>query len=163
VTYASRETSGQADLTNVVKPVYHVAWFGSRLGMTVRSPLVRVRRATPTEGADGQDLEATLSGPHGTVAVTIRPVHSTMPSGTTLSVELNADRLGSTLDAVVTAEAETVNVRCRRDGADLPPHSFLAPRRTDVNLLAEAIEAGYRDPVAAGTIRFAAALAGGAP
>jgi glucose-6-phosphate dehydrogenase assembly protein OpcA len=154
VTYASHDSSGRADLTNVVKPVYHVAWFGSRLGMAVRAPLDRRRRA---------DLEATLSGSHGMVAVTIRPVHSTMPSGTTLSVELNADRLGSTLDAVVTAEAETVNVSCRRDGAELPTRSFLAPRRTDVNLLAEAIEAGHRDPVAAGTIRFAAALAGDTP
>jgi hypothetical protein len=163
VTYASHDTAGRADLTNVVKPVYHVAWFGSRLGMTVRSPLVQGNHAAPPDGAAGRGLEAVLSGPHGTVAVAIRPVLSAMPSGTTLSVGLTADRRGSTLDAVVTAEAETVTVRCRRDGTELPPWSFLAPRRIDVDLLAEAIEAGTRDTVATGTIRFAAALAGDAP
>ena len=38
---------------------------------------------------------------------------------------------------------------------------FNAPRRTDVDLLAEAIEAGGRDPVAIGTLSLAAQLAGG--
>jgi len=160
VTYASPDGSGRVDLTNVVKPVYHVAWFGSRLGLTVRSPLVLGRSASAAVSEGARDLGATLAGPHGAVAVTIRPVHSTVPSGTTLSVELGADRRGSTFDAVVTAEAETVNVACRRDGADMPPWSFLAPRRADVDLLAEAIEAGGRDTVASGAIRFAAALSG---
>jgi glucose-6-phosphate dehydrogenase assembly protein OpcA len=163
VTYAIRDASGRPDQTNVVKPVYHVAWFASRLGMMVRSPLARGPRPAATDGGDGRDLEATLTGPHGAVAVTIRPVESSMPSGTTLSVELGAERRGSTLDAVVTAEAETVDVRCRRDGAELPPRSFLAPRRTDVDLLAEAIEAGGRDALTVETIRFAAALAGDTP
>jgi hypothetical protein len=38
---------------------------------------------------------------------------------------------------------------------------FNAPRRTDVDLLAEAIEGGGRDPVAVGATRLAADLAGG--
>jgi hypothetical protein len=39
---------------------------------------------------------------------------------------------------------------------------FLAARRGDVDLLAEAIEAGRRDDIANGTLRAAAELAGGA-
>jgi glucose-6-phosphate dehydrogenase assembly protein OpcA len=162
VTYASHDTSGRADPTNVVKPVYHVAWFGSRLGMTVRAPL----RDQPgvAHGAErGRHLEAILAGPHGPVAVTIRPIESSMPSGTTLSVELNADRRGSILDVIVTAEAETVLVSCRHDGTTLPRQSFLAPRRTDADLLSEAIEAVGRNTLVAETIGFAAALAGDAP
>jgi hypothetical protein len=38
---------------------------------------------------------------------------------------------------------------------------FRAARRTDTDLLAEAIESGQRDPVAIGTLRAAAALAEG--
>ena len=62
--------------------------------------------------------------------------------------------------ADVTAEAETVHVRVWQDGVEAWDRRFRAPRRTDVDLLAEAIEAGRRDPVAVGALRSAAALVG---
>ena len=90
----------------------------------------------------------------------LRPVLSPMPAGTTLRVELLADRRGSELRADVTAEAETVQVRVWQDGVQALERHFRAPRRTEVDLLDEAIEMGGRDPVATGALRSAAALAG---
>ncbi len=97
------------------------------------------------------------------VAVVCRPVVSAMPSGTTLRVELLAERRGSELRVDVTAEAETVGVRAWQDGVELLDRRFLAARRTDVDLLAEAIEAPGRDPVSDGAILTAARIAGSAP
>jgi len=91
----------------------------------------------------------------------IRPIASPMPSGTTLRVELLAERRGSELRADVTAEAETVRVRVWEDGVELLERLFRSARRTEVDLLAEAIEAPGADPVAAGAIRMAAAMVGG--
>ena len=48
----------------------------------------------------------------------VRPVLSPMPAGTTLRVELLAERRGSELRADVTAEAETVHVRVWQDGVE---------------------------------------------
>ena len=90
----------------------------------------------------------------------MRPVVSTMPGGTTLRVELLAERRGAELRAEVTAEAETVRVRVWEDGVETLDRTFLAPRRTDVDLLADAIESSGRDPVASGSLAMAAALAG---
>jgi hypothetical protein len=87
---------------------------------------------------------------------------SEMPPGTTLRVELLADWRGSELRADVTAEQEAVHVRVWQDGVHALERGFNAPRRTDVDLLAEVIEAGGRDPFAAGTLELAAELAGGA-
>lgn len=153
VTYGTRDPSAAPGATNIVKPVYHVAWLASRLGMTVVRPLALK--------AAGHVHAAVLAGPHGEVKVTIGPVASPLPSGTTLRVELLCERRGSELRAAITAEAATVEVRAWVDGLAALERSFLAPRRTDVDLLEEAIEAGSRDPIAAPTIRFAADLAGG--
>jgi hypothetical protein len=83
---------------------------------------------------------------------------SSTPPGTTLRVELLAERRGSELRADVTAEAETVHVRVWLDGVEALDRSFRAPRRTEVELLAEAIESGGRDPVAVGALRSAARI-----
>jgi hypothetical protein len=85
-----------------------------------------------------------------------------MPPGTTLRVELLADWRGSEFRADVTAEQEAVHARIWQDGVHALERGFNAPRRTDVDLLAEAIEASGRDPVAVGATEMAAALAGGA-
>ena len=53
----------------------------------------------------------------------------------------------------MTAEAETVHVRVWQDGVEALDRHFRAPRRGEVDLLAEAIEAGRRDPVAVGALR----------
>ena len=90
----------------------------------------------------------------------MRPVLSGMPSGTTLRVELLAERRGSELRVDVSAEAETVGVRAWQDGVELLDRRFTAARRTEVDLLAEVIEAPGRDPVSDGSIQMAANLVG---
>jgi hypothetical protein len=85
-----------------------------------------------------------------------------MPAGTTLRVELLAERRGSELRADVTAEAEAVHVRVWQDGVEVLERRFLAARRGEVDLLAEAIETGRREDVATWSLRAAAQLAGGA-
>lgn len=172
VTYGTHDETETPGSTNLVKPVYHVGWLASRLGLSVVRPLApaaaRGHRATsstrghgpssarPTVGAG---LAATLSDGRSEVAVVVRPIRSSMPSGTTLRVELLADRRGSELRTDVTAEAETVHVRVWQDGVEVVDRRFRAARRTDVDLLAEVIESGRRDPVAVGSLRAAAALA----
>ncbi len=172
VTYSTHDETGAPGSTNIVKPIYHVAWLASRLGLNVAKPLAAVAerssghaRSKPAPGTRpvvGRGMAATLSDGRGEVAVVIRPVVSTMPAGTTLRVELLAERRGSELRADVTAEAETVHVRVWQDGVEAYERRFLAARRGEVDLLAEAIEAGRREDIATGSLRAAAALTGGA-
>jgi glucose-6-phosphate dehydrogenase assembly protein OpcA len=171
VTYATHDETGAADTTNLVKPVYHVGWLASRLGLSVVKPLAPVLGHAPSvshkpvargpnaKPVVGRGLAASLSDGRSEVAVVVRPVVSPMPAGTTLRVELLAERRGSELRADVTAEAETVHVRVWQDGVEALDRAFLAPRRTEVDLLAEAIESSGRDPVAHGALRSAAAIA----
>jgi hypothetical protein len=172
VTYASTDETGAPGTTNVVKPLYHVAWLAARLGLKVASPLAPVEpkgktgaspRLRPGERPPlhrGLGARLGMRGGSHEVGVVIRPVASPMPPGTTLRVELLAERRGSELRADVTAEAENVKVHAWQDGVEAMDRTFKAPRRTDVDLLAEALEAGGRDPVTVDTIRMAAALAG---
>lgn len=163
VTYASHDLAAPPGLTNVVKPIYHVAWIASRLGMTVRQPLAprpirRTTRSAGFRGAAGWVHSALLEGPQGGVRVSLGPAESALPGGTTLLVELLAERRGSELRATVTGDADSVTVRAWLDGLRVLERDFLAPRRTDVDLLEEAIELGVRDRIATATIRFAATL-----
>src|SRR4051812_17411933 len=48
VTYATHDESGAAGSTNLVKPIYHVGWLASRLGLSVVRPL-----AEPATGRGG--------------------------------------------------------------------------------------------------------------
>ena len=166
VTYGTHDETGAPGTTNVVKPLYHVAWLASRLGLRVVSPLAPVEskpvgRPRPGEKVPlHRGLSARLR--HGTneVAVVMRPVASTMPAGTTLRVELLAERRGSEVRTDVTAEADNVHVHAWQDGVQVIDRTFKAPRRGDVDLLGEALETGGRDPLAVGTIRKAAELIG---
>src|SRR6185436_20998049 len=79
----------------------------------------------------GRGLAATLGDGRTEIGVVIRPVTSPLPAGTTLRVELLAERRGSELRADVTAEAETVHVRVWQDGVACLDRSFRAARRTD--------------------------------
>jgi glucose-6-phosphate dehydrogenase assembly protein OpcA len=171
VTYATHDESGAAGSTNLVKPIYHVGWLASRLGLKVVKTLTAVAgparpasggrvRAGTVKPAVGRGLAATLTDGRAEVAVVIRPVVSTVPAGTTLRVELLAERRGSELRADVTAEAETVHARVWQDGVEVLDRHFRAPRRGEADLLAEAIESGRRDPVSVGALRAAAELIG---
>ena len=171
VTYATRGGAGAEVETNLVKPIYHVAWLASGLELRVAEPLSRVERPAsasrgtavrPGAPADPErGLRALLARQRGPdIEVVIRPVISGVPGGTTLRVELLAERRGSELRAEVTAEAESVHVRVWEDGVEALDRIFHAVRRTDADLLTEAIEAGGRDPVAEGTLAMAARLAG---
>ena len=167
VTYATRDETGAPGTTNVVKPLYHVAWLASRLGLKVVTPLTPVAakgpapRLRPGEKAPlHRGLAARLRDPRaGEVGVVIRPLASASPAGTTLRVEILAERRGSELRADVTAEAENVHVHAWLDGVEALDRTFKAPRRGDIDLLAEALEGPGRDLVAQGAIRMAAALA----
>lgn len=170
VTYGTHDESGAPGSTNIVKPIYHVAWLASRLGLSVVKPLAAVQekagasRSKPARGARpvvSRGMGAVLSDGRGEVSVVVRPVVSAMPAGTTLRVELLAERRGSELRADVTAEAEAVHVRVWQDGVEVLERRFLASRRGEVDLLAEAIEAGRREDIATGSLRAAAELAGG--
>lgn len=169
VTYGVRDEFG-AETTNIVKPLYHAAWIGSRLGMNVVRPLTPIAVDAPRRGAAGRGshvasaaggLRATLHHDRTDVAVVIRPVLSEMPAGTTLRVELLAEWRGSELRADVTAEQEAVHVRVWRDGVHALERGFNAPRRNEIDLLAEAIEVGGRDRVAVDALALAARLADG--
>jgi glucose-6-phosphate dehydrogenase assembly protein OpcA len=165
VTYGTHDPTGGPGSTNVIKPVYHVAWIAARLDMSVHKPLAPVATPRPARPLAGvkpplhRGLATTLHGLKSEVAVVVRPVESRMPAGTTLRVELLAERRGSELRADVTAEKETVHVRVWLDGVAALERSFLSARRTEVDLLAETIEGGA-DPIARDVIRVAARLAG---
>jgi glucose-6-phosphate dehydrogenase assembly protein OpcA len=171
VTYATHDESGAAGSTNLVKPIYHVGWLASRLDLKVVKTLAAVSpSARPPSGARprggivkpavSRGLAATLSDGRSDVAIVVRPVVSTVPAGTTLRVELLAERRGSELRTDVTAEAETVHVRVWQDGVEALDRHFRAPRRGDADLLAEAIETGGRDLISVEALRAAAALIG---
>lgn len=170
VTYATHDETGAPGTTNVIKPLYHVAWLASRLGMSVASPLApvepRSRATAPVRPRPGEHpplhrgLQAKLRAGSGEVAVVIRPLESRMPAGTTLRVEILAQRRGSELRADVTAEAENVHVHAWLDGVQAMDRTFRAPRRNDVDLLGEALEVGGRDQLAVDTTRMAARLVG---
>jgi glucose-6-phosphate dehydrogenase assembly protein OpcA len=183
VTYATHDPSGRPGATNVVKPAYHVAWLASRLGLGVERPLAPIERGparaaaaagrAPVAHGGGpggwraarpvsmhRGLGATLRSDGHVIGVVVRPILSEMPGGTTLRVELLAERRGSELRADVTAEAESVHVRVWQDGIEVLERTFRAARRSESDLLAEAIEANAPDPVALGALDAAAALVG---
>jgi glucose-6-phosphate dehydrogenase assembly protein OpcA len=149
VRYAASD--GAPGMANVVRPLYHVAWLASRLGMTVVEP---IRADTePWSGYDGL-----LRYGRRRVPVALRPVESTAPRGTTLIVQLHATRAHSQLWVEVTAYADGVVVQASLDGAELPERRFLAPRRREADLLAETIEAAGRDPISAEVLAMASRL-----
>jgi hypothetical protein len=171
VVYATHDETGDPESTNIVKPIYHVAWIGGRLGMHVQSHLAPVSRepgAAPAEPVPDPDPNA-LPGPahvpggfdatlrHGTTAVVVelRPRLSGMPEGTTLRVDIVARRRGSELRTAITAEAENVHCRVWLDGLPVVERRFNSARNVDVELLAEAIEITGDDRVERETIRTA--------
>lgn len=149
VRYAAPD--GAASTANVVRPLYHVAWLASRLAMAVEAPL----RAGP--GA-WSGYDAVLRDGRRRVPVTLRPIESNAPRGTTLAVELYARRGRSELVVEVTAYADGVVVHAALDDLRMPERRFLAPRRREGDLLAETIDTAGRDPITAEVLAMAAQL-----
>jgi len=162
VRYGAHPGSGPGG-TNLIKPLYHVAWLASRLGLTVAAPLQSAAPETGMRTPDediGTPMVGQLRAGRRRIAVAVVPTKSSTPAGTTLTVELAARRRGETLEVIVSAEEEAVMVRTRLDGREFPVRRFMAPRRTEVELLAETIESVGRDRVAVAALRAAAELAG---
>lgn len=170
VTYGTHDPTGAPGSTNVVKPLYHASWLASRLGLHVEAPMQPVDgRAIGSGSGRGRrpgerpplhrGLRGRLKGHSGAVTVIIRPVASPLPPGTTLRVELLADRRGSELRVDVTAQAEDVHVHTWIDGVQSMDRTFRAPRRNDIDLLGEALEVGGRDRLSMEAITMAAVMA----
>lgn len=149
IRYAAAD--GAPGMANVVRPMYHVAWLASRLGMAVASPV-----RAGTEAWSGYDAVLRLG--RRRVPVTLRPVESTAPRGTTLAVDLHAKRNHSELTVDVTASADGVVVRATLDGEAIPERTFMAPRRREAELLAETIDAAGRDAISKAVLAMAAVL-----
>ena len=149
VCYAARD--GTPTMTNVVKPMYHVAWLASRLGMAVLSPMRA--GSEPWSG-----YSALLRLGRRRVPVTVRPVESSSPPGTTLAVEIHATRNRQELNIGVTASADGVAVQASFAGATMPERTFFAPRLRESDLLALTIDAAGRDPIAGEVLAMAAEL-----
>jgi glucose-6-phosphate dehydrogenase assembly protein OpcA len=151
VTYAAHDGTPRA--TNVVKPIYHLAWLAARLGMRVVRPLAALDE--PWSG-----YEVALRAGRRNVAASVRPVESPSPGGTTLEVALEARRVRETLEVRVTAQAEGVTVATRVAGEPMPDRAYLAPRRREGDVLAEIIEDAGAHPLAAEALALAAAIMG---
>ena len=152
VTYAAHD--GTPGVSNVVKPLYHVAWLASRLRMTVGSALQR-------SGAAWGGYDGVLRHGRHEVSYALRPAQSDAPRGTTLSVRIEAERARSRLTVDVTAAAEGVTVRAAVDGTEMPERRFLAARQRESDLLASTIEGVADDRISADALEAAAALVEG--
>jgi len=151
VRYAARDPA--PGRTNVVKPLYHVAWLTSRLGLAVEEPLEPDTRAA--------GYRAGLRARQRRVPVVLRPAKAAAPPGTTLAVELRCERRGSALEIDVTAMAEGVLVRAAVDGEAMPERSFHAHRLRESDLLAQTLDETGPDRVGLAALTTAAELAAG--
>lgn len=151
VDYAPEGTGDAAWETNVVRPVYHVAWLASRLGMTVVEPMRRE--------SDGRRV-ATLRQKEHEVAVVLQPAGSDLGPGSTVRVEINSKLRGAELVGSITADDRTVEVSIKDDGRERVRRSYVAPRLTDVDLLELAVEEGAADPIAVHALATARRLLG---
>jgi len=151
VEYATDRPGDPAGDTNVVRPLYHVAWLASRLGMTVVSPLRRED--------DGRRV-ATLRQAGHDVEVILRPAVSDLGPGSTVGVEIASRLRGAELIGRVSAGDRSVEVSILDNGRERVRRSYLGPRLTDVDLLGRAVEEGAPDPVAVQALAAAYRLLG---
>ncbi|HEX7591015.1 MAG TPA: glucose-6-phosphate dehydrogenase assembly protein OpcA [Candidatus Limnocylindrales bacterium] len=151
VEYSAAGTGAAAFETNVVRPLYHVAWLASRLGMTVVKQLSR-------EG-EGRRV-ATLRQKEHEVEVVLQPAASKLSAGSTVRVEITSRLRGAELVGNISADDHTVDVSILDDGRERVRRVYAAPRMTDIDLLARAVEEGAADPVAVHALATAARLLG---
>jgi glucose-6-phosphate dehydrogenase assembly protein OpcA len=150
VEYAAAEDADSTGLTNVVRPVYHVAWLASRLGMSVVQSLQRQ--------PDGRRTATLRQGDHQ-VAVELQPVCSDLSGGSTERVEITSRLRGAELVGDVTATDRVVDVVVRDKGRERARRAYVAPRLNDVDLLLLAVEDSSGAPVAAEALAMAGQLA----
>ena len=152
VEFAAEREGDPAGTTNIVRPVYHVAWLASRLGMTVSAPLRSrsngIRTATLRQG--GHD-----------VAVEFRPAISDLGAGSTVRIELESRVRGAELVGQIEAGDLTVDVTVRDKGRERVKRTYLAPRLNDVDLICRAVEDSAADPVAVGALAMAGRIIAG--
>jgi glucose-6-phosphate dehydrogenase assembly protein OpcA len=151
VEYATIEPGDPTGQTNVVRPLYHVAWLASRLGIAVVRPLHRLD--------DGRRVAALRQRDHE-VEVVLRPVISDLDPGSTVRVEIQSRLRGAELIGAVAAGDRTVDVSIRDNGRERVRRSYVLPRLNSVDLLGRAIEAGAADPVAVDTLSTVSRLLG---
>lgn len=151
VEYAAIQEGDPAGLANVVRPIYHVAWLASRLGMGVVSPLRR--------GPGGRRV-ATLRQLDHKVDVELRPASSDLGEGSTVRVEIVSRLRGAELVGDVTAGDRTVEVAVRDKGRERVRRTYLAPRLHDAELLERAVEDSAADPVGLEALAMAGRLIG---
>lgn len=152
VRYSARD--GAPGATNVVRPIYHLAWLASRLGMTVAEPLAA--QDDPWEGYHGL-----LRSGRRHVAMSLEPIESSNVAGSTMEVEIGAQRAGHMLVTRVTGQSDGITVASTIDGDQLPDRHYLVPRRQEGELLAETIEDAGAHPITAEALAMAAAIVGG--
>jgi glucose-6-phosphate dehydrogenase assembly protein OpcA len=150
VEYAAAEDADSTGLTNVVRPVYHVAWLASRLGMSVVQSLQRQ--------SDGRRTATLRQGDHQ-VAVELQPVCSDLSGGSTVRVKIASRLRGAELVGDVTATDRVVDVVVRDKGRERARRAYVAPRLNDVDLLLLAVEDSSGAPVAAEALAMAGQLA----
>ncbi len=151
IDYAAAVPGDPDGSTNVVRPLYHVAWLASRLGMSVVKPISRM--------SDGRRL-ATLRQKEHAVEVVLRPAVSHLGAGSTVRIEIASRLRGAELVGSVAAGDRTVEVTIVDDGRERVRRSYNAPRLTDVDLLGRAVEEGAADPVAVHALAMAKKLLG---
>jgi hypothetical protein len=139
VEYSAAEPGDPAGSTNVVRPLSHVAWLASRLGMTVVEPI--------RHNDDGSRVATLRQGDHA-VEIALKPGSSTLGAGSTIRVEITSQLRGAVVMGSVAAGDRTVEVSILHDGRERVRRSYAAPRLTEVELLGRAIEGGAPDPVA---------------
>ena len=148
--YADPRRDAAPRSTNVVKPVYHVAWLASRLGLRV------VQAAGAGAGQAAGRAAAPQGRPWPGMAATLVDGRAEVASSSDRSSRCRRDDAPGRAPGGVAAapscgptsppRQDAVHARVWLDGVDASwSGGFNAPRRNDVDLLAEAIEAGGRD------------------
>jgi glucose-6-phosphate dehydrogenase assembly protein OpcA len=154
VTYAAHAEGDPDASTNVVRPLYHVAWLASRLGMTVVEPLRRVHGGHRTATLRQRDHEVTVS---------LTPTMSHLGEGSSVRVELTSKLRGAEMVGVVTAGDCTVEAVITDCGRERVRRVYNAPRLNDEDLLSRAVEEGGTDPLAVETLAMARRILGATP
>lgn len=154
VEFAAPQGGDPTGLTNIVRPVYHVAWLASRLGMSVVDPMRRL--------PDGRRVATLRQGDHA-VAAEWRPVCSDLGEGSTVRVGIVSRLPGAELVGDVTAGDLSVEVAIHDKGRERVRRTYLAPRLGDVDLLERALEDSASDSVAAEALAMAGHLIAAEP